>query len=81
MEDAMIINKSAFERGLAHGQVIKTEFVELQSSKDYFALNLEDKKLEQQLRESIANQGFPLLDSDGLPSPGVIIREKEPYYR
>jgi DNA-directed RNA polymerase I subunit RPA2 len=29
MEDAMIINKSAYERGFGHGTVYKTEFIDL----------------------------------------------------
>lgn len=29
MEDAMIINKSSFERGFGHGYVYKTEVVDL----------------------------------------------------
>ena len=29
MEDAMIINKSALDRGFAHGSLIKTETVDL----------------------------------------------------
>lgn len=30
MEDAMIINKAALERGFAHGSIYKTELIELQ---------------------------------------------------
>ena len=33
MEDAMILNKSAVERGLAHGTVIKSETVDLRDDK------------------------------------------------
>ena len=29
MEDAMIINKMSFERGFCHGQIYKSEFVDL----------------------------------------------------
>jgi DNA-directed RNA polymerase I subunit RPA2 len=29
MEDAMILNKSSYERGLAHGSIYKSEFLEL----------------------------------------------------
>jgi DNA-directed RNA polymerase I subunit RPA2 len=33
MEDAMILNKSSVDRGLAHGSLIKTEIVDLASFK------------------------------------------------
>lgn len=33
MEDAMILNKSAVERGLAHATLIKTEQIDLQQDK------------------------------------------------
>ena len=33
MEDAMILNKSAVERGLAHGTVIKSETIDLRDDK------------------------------------------------
>ncbi|XP_013141765.1 PREDICTED: DNA-directed RNA polymerase I subunit RPA2 [Papilio polytes] len=36
MEDAMIINKSAYERGFAAGFVYKSDFVELKHSSSYF---------------------------------------------
>jgi len=29
MEDAMILNKSSYERGLAHGSIYKSEFLDL----------------------------------------------------
>jgi DNA-directed RNA polymerase I subunit RPA2 len=33
MEDAMILNKSAVERGLAHGFIYKTETINLKQAK------------------------------------------------
>ncbi|KAH1016706.1 hypothetical protein HUJ04_007883 [Dendroctonus ponderosae] len=39
MEDAMIINKASEERGLAHGSIYKSEFVELEHEGSYFARN------------------------------------------
>lgn len=41
MEDAMIINKASEERGLAHGSIYKSEFVELEHEDSYFARNPE----------------------------------------
>lgn len=67
MEDAMIINKAAFERGFAHGQVYHSEFVELKGD-SYFARDPH-------------NQGLVNgLDTDGLPHPGSILTSGSPYY-
>ncbi|XP_034948641.1 DNA-directed RNA polymerase I subunit RPA2 [Chelonus insularis] len=68
MEDAMIINKSAYERGFAHGMVYKSEFVELKNSKSYFMRNPDNLTL------------IDKLDTDGLPYPGAIIMTGDPYY-
>lgn len=65
MEDAMIINKSAFERGFAHGQVYHSEFIELKND-SYFARDPHD--------QSLVN----FLDSDGLPHAGTILTFKTP---
>lgn len=54
MEDAMIINKSAYERGFAHGSIQKSEFIEL-SANSYFARDPLDTTLD----EFIDNDGFP----------------------
>jgi hypothetical protein len=50
MEDAMIINKASLERGFAHGSILKSEFVDLQSVSKYcflmyFDFSLEEVKL------------------------------------
>lgn len=57
MEDAMIINKSSYERGFAHGSMLKSEFVTL-SAKCYFGRD-----------PSLPNLAATL-DEDGLPYPG-----------
>ncbi len=36
MEDAMILNKSAVDRGLAHGTLFKTEALDLRDDKGKF---------------------------------------------
>ncbi|XP_001606574.2 DNA-directed RNA polymerase I subunit RPA2 [Nasonia vitripennis] len=68
MEDAMIINKSAYERGFAHGMIYKSEFIELKEQSDYFA------------RDPNRADLVDKLDSDGLPNPGTILQEGDPYY-
>ncbi|XP_021941491.1 DNA-directed RNA polymerase I subunit RPA2 [Zootermopsis nevadensis] len=67
MEDAMIINKASYERGFAHGCVYKSEFVELKSQKSYFGLDPERPELQ------------TFLDSDGLPHPGVLLKQGQSY--
>lgn len=71
----MILNKSSFERGFAHGMVFTTDIVELNekllgSSRNtkIFAL---DPKLPN-LRE--------FLDLDGLPFVGSTLEQGNPYY-
>ncbi|XP_070167298.1 DNA-directed RNA polymerase I subunit RPA2 [Polyergus mexicanus] len=68
MEDAMVINKASYERGFGHGTVYKSEFVELNDKKSYFARNPDKPGLEK------------TLDIDGLPIIGASIKEGDPYY-
>lgn len=68
MEDAMIINKSAYERGLAHGMIYKSEFIDLKDPKSYFARDPENEGL------------LDKLDPDGLPNPGTPLKIGDPYY-
>lgn len=67
MEDAMIINKSADERGFAHGSIYKSQFVELDGT-SFFHRNPNDKKLD------------TFIDNDGLPYPGRKIKPMEVLY-
>ncbi|XP_018361298.1 PREDICTED: DNA-directed RNA polymerase I subunit RPA2 isoform X2 [Trachymyrmex cornetzi] len=68
MEDAMVINKSAYERGFGHGTIYKSEFVDLNDKKSYFARDPERPDLEK------------TIDIDGLPRPRIIIKEGDAYY-
>uniref|UniRef100_A0A1B6M535 DNA-directed RNA polymerase subunit beta n=1 Tax=Graphocephala atropunctata TaxID=36148 RepID=A0A1B6M535_9HEMI len=68
MEDAMIINKASFERGFAHGSILKSEFVDLKSTSSYFGLD--------PARPDLVKH----LGPDGLPAPGTVLGEKVPYY-
>lgn len=67
MEDAMIINKSAYERGFAHGSIYKTEFVELRGD-SYFARDPHNHGL------------VDKLDNDGLPFAGRKLEHREALY-
>ncbi|KAL9927901.1 RNA polymerase I subunit Rpl135 [Glossina fuscipes fuscipes] len=67
MEDAMIINKSAYERGFAHGSIYKSKFFEL-SGTCYFARNPHMPELRERL------------DNDGLPHPGSRLEYDGPLY-
>ncbi|KAI4456625.1 dna-directed rna polymerase i subunit 2 [Holotrichia oblita] len=68
MEDAMIINKCSEERGLAHGSIYKSEFIELDQPNSYFC------------RDPSQEQLVDKLDTDGLPYIGRKIIEGEPLY-
>lgn len=68
MEDAMIINKSAYERGLCHGSIQKSEFIELEAADFFFARDPHNPKLEE------------ALDNDGLPRAGLRLTHKSVYY-
>ncbi|XP_053316124.1 DNA-directed RNA polymerase I subunit RPA2 [Spea bombifrons] len=74
MEDAMILNKSSWERGFAHGSVYKTDFIDLtkkvKSGEDnlVFGIKIEDERVQGKL------------DEDGLPPVGSVLQFGEPYY-
>ncbi|XP_068081790.1 DNA-directed RNA polymerase I subunit RPA2 isoform X2 [Anabrus simplex] len=63
MEDAMVINKASYERGLGHGMIYKSMFVELPNASSYFGLN------------PVGPDNSKTLDSDGLPRPGARFTE------
>ncbi|VDN03092.1 unnamed protein product [Thelazia callipaeda] len=70
MEDAMVINKSSFERGFAHGSVIKVERVNLAGERcEKKQVFLCDPKTTQKS-----------IGSDGLPIPGRLYMDGDPYY-
>ncbi|XP_059618200.1 DNA-directed RNA polymerase I subunit RPA2 [Phlebotomus argentipes] len=68
MEDAMIINKAAFERGLAHGSIQKSTFIDLQEPDFFFVRDPHQPNL------------VDVLDSDGFPRPGTKLSFKSPFY-
>jgi DNA-directed RNA polymerase I subunit RPA2 len=79
MEDAMILNKSAFERGFKHGSIYKTDFIDI-SDRDVrgegkthrFGITLGPGT-------SIGGN-VKGLDPDGLPQPGTIIKPDDPLF-
>jgi len=75
MEDAMIINKSAFERGFGHGTVYTAETIDLDDAGEegewFYFSNPETPK---------GQRTCPTLDPHGLPYIGQRIEPGEPLY-
>ncbi|XP_042229280.1 DNA-directed RNA polymerase I subunit RPA2-like isoform X2 [Homarus americanus] len=79
MEDAMVLNKCSMERGLGHGQIYKTEFIDLSmlqgkgkgpTTEISFVFRRNPHEPEQK----------SVLDSNGLPYPGTQLTEGDAYY-
>uniref|UniRef100_A0A1A8I9F1 DNA-directed RNA polymerase subunit beta n=1 Tax=Nothobranchius kuhntae TaxID=321403 RepID=A0A1A8I9F1_NOTKU len=73
MEDAMIVNKSSWERGFAHGSIYKTELVDLAEKVKgedsvVFGTKAGDPKVKDRL------------DGDGLPHIGSVLQYGDPFY-
>ncbi|XP_047526041.1 DNA-directed RNA polymerase I subunit RPA2 [Pieris napi] len=68
MEDAMIINKSAHERGFAAGTVYKSNFIELDNVNSYF------------IRDPSKPELAAYIDEDGLPAVGARVNSEDPFY-
>ncbi|KAM6997876.1 LOW QUALITY PROTEIN: DNA-directed RNA polymerase I subunit RPA2 [Tautogolabrus adspersus] len=73
MEDAMIVNKSSWERGFAHGSIYKTELVDLADKvrgddSVVFGTKPGDPKV------------LDKLDADGLPHIGSTLQYGDPFY-
>ncbi|CAG9865194.1 unnamed protein product [Phyllotreta striolata] len=71
MEDAMIINKASEERGLAHGSIYKSEFVQLDHPDSYFERDQFSKEISYLSK---------FIDADGLPYIGRKLKDEEPLY-
>lgn len=75
MEDAMVINRASFQRGFAHGTVIKVEryfflFISTLLISEFFRLDLvSDKEKKTVFRRNPTNP-VPTVDKDGLPITG-----------
>ncbi|XP_062979996.1 DNA-directed RNA polymerase I subunit RPA2 [Elgaria multicarinata webbii] len=74
MEDAMILNKSSWERGFGHGSIYKTERIDLaeriKQGQDNLVFGIG--------RDSLAT--LSNLDADGLPHIGAKLQYGDPYY-
>ncbi|KAM6916058.1 DNA-directed RNA polymerase I subunit RPA2 [Xenentodon cancila] len=73
MEDAMIVNKSSWERGFAHGSIYKTELIDLADkvkgvNSVVFGVKPGDPKVKDKL------------DADGLPHIGSTLQYGDPFY-
>lgn len=73
MEDAMIVNKSSWERGFAHGSIYKTELVDLaEKARGEDAVVFGTKPGDPKASDK--------LDSDGLPHIGATLQYGDPFY-
>ncbi|XP_047488694.1 DNA-directed RNA polymerase I subunit RPA2-like [Penaeus chinensis] len=77
MEDAMVLNKCSMERGLAHGQIYKTEVVDLVQRQGKRAAS-EITHMFRRNPQELGHKAF--LDKHGLPHPGTQLTEGDPYY-
>lgn len=73
MEDAMILNKSAVDRGMFRGHIYQTECIDLSTkSRDNIPETFAKSVLSRDTRTAI--------DSDGLPRLGQAVHPNEQYY-
>lgn len=79
LEDAMILNKSSYERGFAHASVYKTSEVNTVDEKNRATSNIVFKKPKKELigkKDESANR----LDEDGLPPVGLYVQSGDIVY-
>ncbi|KAK7070087.1 DNA-directed RNA polymerase I subunit RPA2 [Halocaridina rubra] len=76
MEDAMVLNKCAMERGLAHGQIYKSEFIDLTLNKPVTSTGPISFFRRNPTMTNLNNY----LDPYGLPYPGTKLTNGDPYY-
>lgn len=75
MDDAMILNKSALERGFAHGSVYKTEII------DFAERRRRNEPISQHIgfgNDDVPPEWREKLDSDGLPIIGSTVKFGDP---
>lgn len=83
MEDAMILNKSAYERGFAHASVYKTVKVDLQDEIRAAGASTASSEVRMRFSNKVGRNGenvYKNLDDDGFPQVGDRIQEGDPLY-
>lgn len=75
MDDAMIINKSAFERGFAYGTIYKTVQITLREDKKAMSARRVKKLFGFPSNGEVKAEWRTTLDDDGLPRVGTMIKE------
>jgi len=79
MDDAMILNKSAHERGFGHGTIYKTKVIRLDEGTSRGRAAISITKLFGFAPDSfVPGKIYNFLDLDGLPHPGVMVEEGDP---
>ncbi|KQJ97293.1 DNA-directed RNA polymerase I subunit 2 [Brachypodium distachyon] len=73
MEDAMILNKSAVDRGMFRGDIYQTECIDLSTTRRGSVAEIFAKS-------SLSRDSSSVIDSDGLPRVGETIVPNEQYY-
>lgn len=85
MEDAMILNKSTFERGFAHGCVYKTKTYDLEdlfpAAEDGKTPRYFDNVLKPEEKEGFDHEQYEgYVEENGLPTVGRIVRPHDPLF-
>lgn len=75
MDDAMILNKSAHERGFGHGTIYKTKKISLKDDSRTRGAKSVDKAFGFAPHSFISAQYQAMLDDDGLPHVGRMLSE------
>ena len=79
MDDAMILNKSAHERGFSHGTIYKTKVIRLDEGTNRGRTTASIKKLFGFAPDSLVpGKMYDFLDVDGLPHLGTMVEEGDP---
>ena len=74
MDDAMILNKSSFERGFGHGVIYKSEFIDLAEGRQ------RGEPLTKRFGVLHSRDAGQTLDMDGLPFVGARLVDGDPFY-
>jgi DNA-directed RNA polymerase I subunit RPA2 len=78
MDDAVILNKSAHERGFGYGTIYKTEVVDLKLKRKHGEKSISYHFGLGPQGESLADRVLDKIDDDGFPPVGTLLREGDP---